>query len=200
MPIRLGVRAAKGRVDMERWVKIVVCVSALSMAAPSFAATDPLTVTIETRDAERFATLFLRSRGKLDADMLQREYLDGAGRGVEIFTPFRIENATNLAKAVRADPERYAYAIKTCLPLAASLEGELRATYLGYRGLFPNRPLPAIHVIFGAANSGGTAKEDAQVIGLESMCGPGTTPDEFRAAMRLIFAHETAPTSQADVP
>ena len=152
---------------------------------------DPLEAKIETRDAERFAALFRETGGEPTAAQLQARYLDGAGRGVAIFTEGRIENADNLAKAVAADKPRYAYAIETCLPLIAGLSGEMRATYLAYRGLLPDRPLPAIHIVFGAANSGGTAKADAQVLGLEVMCGPGTTPDQFRAAMRAMFAHET---------
>ncbi|WP_381424818.1 hypothetical protein [Sphingorhabdus arenilitoris] len=158
-----------------------------------------MTTVIDTRDAERFAAVFARSGGKPDAASLQRDYLNGAGRGVEVFMPGRIENAANLATAIAADRERYAYAIKTCLPLVASLDGELRATYLAYRGLLPDRQLPEVYVVFGAANSGGTAKPDAQVIGLESMCGPGTTPEQFRTGMRNIFAHEVAHTFQPDV-
>jgi hypothetical protein len=180
--------------------KLFTTAVALTVAVPVFATVDPLEATIDARDAERFAAVFERSGGKPDVAALQRDYLDGAGRGVAIMTPNRIESASNLAKAIAAEPARYAYAIKTCLPVVASLQGELRATYLAYRGLFPNRPLPAIYIVFGAANSGGTAKADAQVIGLESMCGPGTTPDQFRSAMRNIFAHETGHTFQSDVP
>lgn len=178
---------------------ITSCLTAL-LSSAGFAATDPLTTVIDTRDAARFAAVFARSGGKPDAASIQRDYLNGAGRGVEVFMSGRIENAANLATAIAADRERYAYAIKTCLPLAASLDGELRATYLAYRGLLPDRQLPAVYVVFGAANSGGTAKPDAQVIGLESMCGPGTTPQQFRAGMRNIFAHEVAHTFQPNVP
>ncbi len=142
--------------------------------------------------------MFERTGGKADAAALQRDYLDGSGRGVEIFTPYRIEDAATLAKAVSADPERYRYAIKTCLPLVKALNAELRATYLAYRGLMPERALPTIYLVFGAANSGGTAKPDAQVIGLEVMCAPGTTPDAFKRAMRATFAHETAHSFQVE--
>jgi hypothetical protein len=175
---------------MKRIMPVFGVAAILVAAAP--ATVDPLEARIDSRDATRFAALFARTNGKPDAAALQRDYLDGSGRGVEIFTPYRIEDAANLAKAVAADPARYRYAIDTCLPLVGALNAELRATYLAYRGLFPAKALPSIYVIFGAANSGGTAKPDAQVIGLESMCGPGTTPEGFRTAMRAIFAHETA--------
>lgn len=169
-------------------------------AAPAPAPIDPMTATVNVRDAERFVAVFEKNGGKPDATTLQRDYLDGGGRGVEIFTPYRIEDAANLAKTVAAETERYSYAIKTCLPLAGALNAELRATYLAYRGLLPARPLPTIYIVFGAANSGGTAKPDAQVIGLEVMCAPGTTPEAFRRAMRATFAHETAHSFQVEPP
>lgn len=154
-------------------------------------ASDPLTSRVNDDDARRFAALFEQAGGKPTAAQLQAGYLDNAGRGVAVFTPGRIESADNLAAAVASDAARYAYAIRTCLPLVEGLNGELRATYLGYRGLLPNRPLPAVHVVFGAGNSGGTASPDAQVMGLEVVCGPGTTPDQFKATMRAMFGHET---------
>jgi hypothetical protein len=195
-------RLAKETRVTARRTKLGLCITSCLMvllASAGFAATDPLTTKIDTRDAERFAALFARSGGKPDAALLQREYLDNGGRGIEVFMSGRIENAANLATAIANDPDRYAYAIRTCLPLVASLDGELRATYLAYRGLLPDRQLPAVYIVFGAANSGGTAKPDAQVIGLESMCGLGTTPQQFRSGMRNIFAHEVAHTFQPNV-
>jgi hypothetical protein len=171
--------------------------AALGSALITIGAAEPLTVTLQTRDADRFAAVFAASAGKPDATALQRGYLDDAGDGVRIFTPYRIENAQNLAAAVAREPDRYAYAIKTCLPLAKSLTSDMRAIYLAYRGVAPSRPLPDVHLIFGAATSGGTADSTAQVIGLEVMCGPGTTPDQFRTVMRAHFAHETVHSWQA---
>jgi hypothetical protein len=161
------------------------------LATLCMGATDPLTGRIEDADAVRFAAVFAASKGAPSAAQLQEGYLDGAGQGVAVFTTGRIENAGNLAAAIKAEPARYDYAIKTCLPLLNELNADLRTTYLAYRGLLPDRPLPAVHVVFGAGNSGGTASADAQVLGLEVMCGPGTTPDQFKQAMRSMFAHET---------
>jgi hypothetical protein len=175
------------RLPVQRRLKLLVLASTLLTTG----AADPLTVTLQTRDAERFAAVFAAAGGKPDAGALQRGYLDDAGDGVRVFTPYRIENAQNLAAAVAREPERYAYAIKTCLPLTKSMTADMRSVYLAYRGLTPNRPLPDVHLVFGAATSGGTANRTAQVIGLEVMCGPGTTPERFRAVLRAHFAHET---------
>jgi hypothetical protein len=160
---------------------------------PAYAApgVDPLSASINRTDADRFAKLFAKTGGKPSAADLQRDYLDGAGPGVAIFTPNRIENAKNLAEAVAKNPETYAYAIKTCLPLVDELAGQMRATYLAYRGLVPDLALPPFYLVFGAGTSGGYATPDGQVIALEVTCGPGTSPDQFRASMRGLFAHET---------
>lgn len=159
---------------------------------------DPLSARVHTEDAERFARLF--NAGTLSPEAIQAGYLDGAGRGVEIFTPHRIQNAQNMARAVTEAKADYAHAIATCLPLVRGLDAELRAIYLAYRGLLPARPLPSVHVVFGAGNSGGTAAPDAQVLGLEVMCRAGTTPEAFRQAMRRIFAHETVHAWQTEPP
>ena len=178
---------------MNRFAKAILLLTAVVAAT---GAADPLTVEIETRDAERFARLFLETDGKPSAAQLQASYLTGSGKGVDIFTPDRIVNAENLQKSVAADMARYRHAIETCLPLAKGLTPEMRSIYLAYRGLVPERPLPMVYIVFGAGNSGGTASAGGQALGLEVMCGPGTTPEQFRTAMRSMFAHETVHTWQ----
>jgi hypothetical protein len=161
---------------------------------------DPLTADINARDALRFAAL-MKDGAVPTADVLQRGYLDGAGPGVKVFTPRRIRDAQHLAGMIAKNPDVYRYAIRECLPQLPALRGDLRAIYLAFAGLLPERPLPAIDVVFGAGNSGGTADNDRQVLGLEVICAPGTTPEQFRTAMRGFFAHETVHTWQdGDTP
>lgn len=172
-----------------------VCAPAKDTAAEPartapIAGIDPLAADIDARDALRFAPL-MKDGAVPTAEQLQRDYLDGAGAGVKIFTPTQIVDAQRLARAVAARPDHYRYAIRECLPQLPALRSDLRAIYLGFAGLLPERPLPAIHVVFGAGNSGGTASAEAQVIGLEVTCLPGTTPAQFRTTMRGFFAHET---------
>jgi hypothetical protein len=158
---------------------------------------DPLAADIGARDALRFAAL-MQDGAVPTAEILQRDYLNGAGAGVRIFTPYRIIDAQRLARAVAARPDTYRYAIKECLAKLPALRSDLRAIYLAYAGLLPERPLPAIEVVFGALNSGGTANRETQVIGLEVTCPPGTTFEQFRTTMRGFFAHETVHTWQDD--
>lgn len=180
---------------------LAVLLAAVLMASPLMAAppagVDPLAAQIDARDAIRFARL-MQDGAVPTAAILQRDYLDGAGLGVSIFTPMRIVDAQHLARAVAAKPDNYRYAIRACLPQLPALNSDLRAIYLAYAGLLPERPLPDIKIVFGALSSGGTASAAAQVIGLEVTCAPGTTPAEFRTRMRGFFAHETVHTWQDD--
>lgn len=168
-----------------------------SSAVFAAAAVNPLTVDIGTDDARRFANL-MKDDAVPTAEILQREYLDRAGPGVKIFTPLRIVDAERLARKVASKPDTYRYAIRECLPRVPTLRSDLKAIYLAFSGLLPERPLPAIEVVFGALNSGGTASSDTQVIGLEVTCPPGTTPEQFRTNMRGFFAHETVHTWQGE--
>ncbi|KRC00899.1 MULTISPECIES: hypothetical protein [unclassified Duganella] len=172
-------------------------VAALCSSAVFAAAVDPLTVDIGADDARRFANL-MKENAVPAAEILQREYLDRAGPGVKVFTPMRIVDAGRLARKVAANPEAYRYAIRECLPRLPALRSDLKAIYLAFSGLLPERSLPAIEIVFGALNSGGTASSDMQVIGLEVTCPPGTTPEQFRTTMRGFFAHETVHTWQGD--
>lgn len=169
----------------------------MGQAAPP--AVDPLTASPEVSDVERFARLFRDTGGRPTAEQLQTRYLDPGTHGVTVFTPDRIRNARHLAEAVAKRPERYARAIETCLPVVKDTAAELRATYLAFKGLFPDKPLPRIYVVMGAGNSGGTAGPGAQVLGLEVLCDVAGTPDRLREIVRGFYAHETVHTWQGDL-
>jgi len=174
------------------WLLIGMLAPVAAMAQPaSRPPVDPLTVTIETGDADRFAALLEKTGGKPTAAQIQREYLTPGSYGVRLFTPNRIISAARLAEAVAVDPELYARAVGRCLPLIKQTTAELRATYLAFRGLFPDKPLPRIYLVVGAGNSGGTAGPGAQVLGLEVLCRLARTPEALRDIMRGFYAHET---------
>jgi hypothetical protein len=152
---------------------------------------DPLTAEIEAEDADRFAALYERTGGKPTPEQIQQEYIARGSYGLQVFMPQRIVDADNLARAVAAQPDRYARAIRTCLPIIKETTAELRATYLAFRGLFPEKPLPRIYLVVGADNSGGTAGPGAQVLGLEVLCRSAETPEALREIVRGFYAHET---------
>jgi hypothetical protein len=147
--------------------------------------------TVQTTDAYRFIEVFETADGLPTAEALQAGYLDGAGRGVEIFTPNRIRNAEHLAATIARDPDVYRRAIDVCLPLAEAASADLNTIYTAMSEMFPDYDMPAIHVVFGARNSGGTAGPDAQVLGLEILCEVGESDAEIERIYRHFFAHET---------
>ncbi len=157
---------------------------------------DPLTVQLHVEDAERFARLFVAGKGKPSAEMLQKEYLDKGSYGVSVFTPYRIEDAATLAKAIGDGPAAYDRAIRECLPGLKRYNAELRSIYLALHGLYPDKPLPQIYIVFGAGSSGGTAGPNAQVLGLEVLCLPEISPHGIGPTLREFFAHETVHTFQ----
>lgn len=185
---------------MKMLVTIIAPVLLTAQSAPPVPlAPDPLTITVETADADRFALLFKATNGRPSAERLQRSYLDPGSDGVRVFTPDRIVDARHLAEAVAKHPERYAKAIDTCLPIVKDTTAELRATYLAFQGLFPERPLPRLYLVVGAGNSGGTAGPGVQVLGLETLCEIADTPDKLREIVRSFYAHETVHTWQGDL-
>lgn len=158
---------------------------------------DPLTVEVEAADADRFAGLWERTGGKPSAEEIQREVLDRGSYGVHVFTDGRIRSAAHLAEVVAKKPEVYGRAIRTCLPIVKAMSAELRATYLAMQGLLPEAKLPHIYLVVGADNSGGTAADGAQVLGLEVLCRISDTPETLRETVRAFFAHETTHALQS---
>lgn len=181
---------------LPRALLTLASLAALATTVVQAQGVDPLGARIDSRDAHRFVEVFEAHAGAPTAEALQAGYLDGAGRGVEIFTPGRIGNAERLADFIAANPDQYRRAIDVCLPLADASNDDLRAIYLALSGLLPEYELPEIHVVFGAGNSGGTAGPGAQVLGLDVICAIAQTPEEIRASYRMFFAHETIHTLQ----
>ncbi len=166
----------------------LIAAPAYALAAEPPPPADPLTVSIYTKDADRFAALFAKTGGAPAAEQIQADYLNGASYGVEVFTPGRIKNAEHLTATIRKNPEPYRRAIETCLPAAKAAEADLRSVYLGLRGLLPDANLPQIYLVFGAHNSGGTAGPGAQVLGLETLCAVANDPASFRMHPRILRA------------
>ncbi|MBN8487781.1 MAG: hypothetical protein J0M20_08680 [Burkholderiales bacterium] len=145
---------------------------------------------LQVEDAERFAALL--ADGRLpDADTLQRAYLTPGSAGVALFTPGRIESAQHLAQTLHAQPQAYRKAIALCLPAARDIAqpaGALMVEVARRLGQ-PAEGAPAF-ALFGAMNSGGTAKAQGLGLGLEVLCQSVDTPQDARALLLDFVAHE----------
>jgi hypothetical protein len=174
---------------MQIKLPIFAASAVLALASP-LAAHGPLEAIIDTSDAERFAVVFAENEEKPSQEQIERVYLSQAGEGLALMQATRFGTAENLSDAIARSPGTYRDAIQRCLPIAQSMEPDLRAIYLALAGLFPNEILPRVEVVFGAGTSAGIASPNVQVIGLETLCAASATEAEFRSALRYFFAHE----------
>ncbi len=152
---------------------------------------NPSAATIDTTDADRFATLFDETSGAPTAAQLEADYLANAEPGLALLAQTRFRGAEHLAAAIEEDPGKYQRAIRVYLPLAKSAQGELRAIYAKLHELLPEYELPQVHAVIGAGTSASTAAPGVHVLGLEVICAAKTTEEEIRETFRFFFAHES---------
>jgi hypothetical protein len=183
---------------MRRLDTAAVALALCALVAPVWAqSVSPGNARVDSTDARRFAALFQAHDGAPPANVLQHEYLDRAGAGLQMLLDNdMIDSAEDLAAYVARNKEKYRRGIDVCLPIAERAEHELRAIYGELHRLLPDRPLPEIQVAFGRGNVGGTAQAGIQVLGLEVICEEGDTPQAIGAILRRFFAHETVHTWQ----
>lgn len=180
---------------MRTKLTLIAAAVALTLTSPLIGQ-DPLEAVIDTRDAERFAALFRDGDSHPGAERIETEYLSRAGEGLALMQATRFGTAAALSDAVARSPDIYRDAIQRCLPIAQSMDTDLRAVYLAHSGLFPGAALPRVEVVIGAGTSAGIASPSVQVIGLETLCAASPTEAEFRSALRYFFAHETVHSLQ----
>ncbi|QFT77421.1 hypothetical protein [Erythrobacter sp. THAF29] len=174
---------------MQIKLPLLAAAAVVALASP-LAAQDPLEAVIDTSDADRFAALFLETEEQPSRERIEANYLSQAGEGLALMQTTRFGTAEALSDAITRSPATYRDAIQRCLPIAKSMEPDLRATYLALSGLFPDETLPRVEVVIGAGTSAGIASPNVQVIGLETLCAASPTEAEFRSALRYFFAHE----------
>ena len=147
-------------------------------------------------DAQRMATL-LAAATIPSVAMLQSDYLDPGTAGVRIFTPGRIEDATNLQAAIARDPATYRRAVDFCLPVLRDMQPEVSRLINRVGEIVQRADTAQAYVVFGAGNSGGTADERGLVLGLEVVCRSQQTREAVAAGIREFVAHEMAHVHQA---
>jgi len=77
------------------------------------------------------------------------------------------------------------------------VQQRVRAAFLALKSLYPPATFPRTYVLIGADNSGGTANDDALMIGLEVMCR-SDAPDPAPLDVRLthLITHEAVHSMQ----
>ena len=150
-------------------------------------------------DAERFAALMARHGGAPDAAALRLGYLDPGTPGVKLFTPHRIQNADNLARAVARRGDDYRRAIERCLPAARAMAADAERSIARIGELLGRSDVAPAFVLFGAGNSGGTAGPEGLALGLEVVCRDVASMEEAQLKLRGFVLHEMTHVHQARV-
>ena len=141
-------------------------------------------------DANRFEKLFRASSGELTAAAIQEHYIEPGSKGIEIFTPFRIQNAENLANYIEGNREIYEKALTVCLPAARQADTHVANVLDSIKTMLGQTQSAPAYILFGAGNSGGTASTDGLVIGLEVICKLSDTERQAQATIQEFVAHE----------
>ncbi len=148
------------------------------------------------KDAENFAALFSEN-SKLSSESIQKRYLDVGTKGIDIFTPYRIQNASNLLSAITNNKHDYEKALKVCLPAARNLNVQANDMLEKIKNLLKQDFSAPVYILFGANNSGGTATEAGLSLGLEVLCQFAETEEEFKEVLLAFIAHEVVHVYQS---
>ena len=140
-------------------------------------------------DAERFSTLF--SITSLPTEkQIKAEYLTLGSKGIDIFTPHRIQNEKKLALAISANPQAYKKGLEICLPAARNITSEAKQVLKRVQELLAQKHSAPTFILFGADNSGGTATSEGFSLGLEVICRLPETEEEAEEEILGFIAHE----------
>ena len=144
---------------------------------------------IYLEDAERFVSL-LSNTSEPDEKRIKEKYLALGTKGIDIFTPYRIKNAKNLALAISKEPQAYQKGIDICFPAARNIANEAKQVLKKIQLLLKQKNSASTFIVFGANNSGGTASTEGLVIGLEVICRSAKTQKEAKEVILGLIAHE----------
>lgn len=162
---------------------LAACLLAASGAAHAAEAS------VHLEDAERFAKL-LASTPTPTAAQLDELYLKPGSIGVAGFTQYRIKSAKHLAERVATLQADYRKGIELCLPAARKLQPQAEQTIAKVQALLKRTDTASVYMLFGGGNSGGTASDEALMLGLEVLCRSADTEAEATRVLIEFVAHE----------
>lgn len=126
------------------------------------------------------------------ARVLQSRYLDSASTALQRFAGHRAVTATGLARAVRDRWYRYRAARRVTPTLAGpGFRERARLVQRRLQRWYPDAVFPEVHLVVGAAGSGGTVHRGGIVLAVEA----GAHPEDHLQ----LWAHELAHAQQPRV-
>ena len=119
-----------------------------------------------TEDLDRFWAAWDRSGGPLDAEALQRGYLDPGSAGLAAFTRLRIGSAGELAKSIAARPAYYG-GLRRVADAIPAQRARYVAAFEALEALYAPAVFPDVYFLVGRMNSAGTLDEVGLLIGTD---------------------------------
>lgn len=148
---------------------------------------DPQKAPIVTTDIENFWTAFDAAKPGFDAGVFQAMYIDKGSPGLRGFMNGRIKNAANLSKVVAGHAAYYASA-RLSTGRIREMEGQIRASFVRMKELYPAADFPPVYFVIGALNSGGTETREGLIIGAEMYGRTADTPlEELNDWLRTVI-------------
>jgi len=158
--------------------QLVVVVASVFLALQAVGQnTDPAKAEIVTSDIHNFWKAFDAAAPGFAPEPFQQEYLDKRSKGIDGFLKGRIQSAAHLARVVGSHATYYG-SIRESTMRIDGMKEEIRQSLLKFKTMYPDAVFPPVYFVVGALNSGGTASDDALIIGADMYGRTPTTPTE----------------------
>jgi hypothetical protein len=136
---------------------------------------DPLKTQIITSDLVNFWKAMEKCRDTVDAEIIDKYYLNPGSEGVKGFMRFRIQSAQNLTKVINLK-KGYYRSIKPSVDSIDGMKDVIRNSLVKLKDIYPTAIFPPVYFVVGALNSGGTSTSKGIIIGAEMFGLSVTTP------------------------
>ncbi|KAB8193942.1 lytic murein transglycosylase [Lysobacter maris] len=161
-------------------------------AQPPSAADGATAPAVVIDDVERFYRLYDAAGGTLDAERLQRDYLDPGSEGLHHFARLRRVTGEAIAATLSKRPELYEQA-RTCMRVLPQAKQRLDRALDTLATLYPEANLPPVTIVVGRGKPVGIGYPDTGLqIGLEALCAVEWMNPDPEDRFVHVIAHEYA--------
>jgi hypothetical protein len=140
---------------------------------------NPLATEIITSDLNNFWIALEKAETEVNADALDKYYLQPGSKGIKAFMEGRIKNSENLARVIKSH-SKYYHSIKTNVDSIAGMKSQIIQALVKLKDLYPDAIFPPVYFVIGALNSGGTSSDAGLIIGAEMYGLNSKTPKDFQ--------------------
>ncbi|CAA9238539.1 MAG: Membrane-bound lytic murein transglycosylase [uncultured Cytophagales bacterium] len=161
---------------------LLIFISSGAYSQSSFTS-NPDSAVFLTKDIDNFWKAFDAFARDTTTNPFGKSYLAVGSKGVQGFTPNRIQSAENLLATVkrrRADYEK----VRPNTLRVREKEKQCRSTFYALKYWYPEAVFPPVYFVVGAYNSGGTLNKDGLFIGAEMQSDVNNIP--YMVAHELI--------------